>query len=434
MRRAVLRIAVPAATGHLLVWLNNLVDYFWVNGLERGTEASAGMTQGMTLFWMLSSLGQIFSSGTTAVVARRVGEGRGEEAARQGSHAVSGALYASVAAAAFGWFLLPPLASHDGSSPRATGYAVDYLRTVYAGAPAVFLFYALEGVFRGHGDTRRPLRAMTAALALNLVLDPIFIRVLGLEVVGAALATVVAIAVAALLLALSARRRGLLAPATRRPDPAVVGRVVRIGTPLSLHGILFSLVYVAIIDEVSRAGGDAASSALGLGLRVEWLAYVFGLGCSAAAASLVGQALGAGDRRRAHEAAWSAASLAAGVAAVWGVLLFLLPRPAVLALARGDAAVADHAIAYFEITAASFAYMAVENALEGAFAGAGATFVPMLLAVPMTLLRVPLAILLARGAGWGVAGVFAALTFTSVARGLLFAFWFAAGRWVRGKA
>jgi putative MATE family efflux protein len=431
---AVLRIAVPAAAGHLLVWANNLVDYFWVNGLARGTEASAGMTQGMTLFWMLTSLGQIFSSGTTAVVARRVGEKRSEEAARQGTHALRGAILLSVAVAALGYLFVPVLAPHRGASPQATRYAIDYLRTVFLGAPVVFLFHACEGIFRGHGDTRRPLRAMAWGLALNMALDPIFIRALGLEVMGAALATVIAIGLAAALLLVSGARRGWISLRVRGLDPGVLGRVVRIGTPVSLHGIVFSLVYVAIIDEVTRAGGDAAASALGLGLRVEWLAYVFGVGCAAAASTLVGQALGARDVRRAHEAAFGAAYLGAGVAALWGLVLFLLPRPAVSWLARGDTLVTLHTMDYFEITAASFAFMAVENVFEGAFAGAGTTLVPMLLVVPMTILRIPVALFLSRTVGWGVAGVFWALTFTSVARGLLFAFWFSAGRWTRGKA
>lgn len=432
--RAVLRVALPAAAGHLLMWLNNLVDFLWVNRLMSGREASAGMTQGMTLFWTLASLGQIFSVGIAAVVARRVGEGRPEEAARSAASGLRGALLASVAFALAGWFLIPPLARRNAASPEAAAYAVDYLRTVFCGSPVLLLFYSCEGIFRGHGDTRRPLRALSIALGLNMVLDPLLIHVAGLEVMGAALATVIALGLTAALLWRSAARRGWIAGKGGGIDFHVVGRVVRIGTPVSLHGIVFSLVYVLILHEVNRSGGDAAAAALGLGLRVEGLAYMSSAGCASAAAAIVGQCLGAGDRARAHAGAWAAVRLGVFVAGAWGLILFCLPRAAVDLLSHDDPLVTAYTIDYFEITAVSFAYMAVELILEGGFAGAGDTLPPMLLGMSMTLMRIPAAILLSRTAGMGVAGVFWALTVTSVARGVLFAFWFARGRWVRGRA
>ncbi|MGH7162610.1 MAG: MATE family efflux transporter, partial [Planctomycetota bacterium] len=162
-------------------------------------------------------------------------------------------------------------------------------------------------------------------------------------------------------------------------------------------------------------------------------AYNTSAGCAAAAAVIVGQCLGARDPLRAHAGAWTAVRLAVWLAGAWGLLLFLLPFDAVDLLSP-DARTTAHAVDYFSITACSFAFMAVELVLEGAFSGAGDTLPPMLLGLPLTLLRIPAAILLARTAGWGVAGVFWAITWTSVARGLLLALWFARGRWVRGRA
>lgn len=429
--RSVLRVGAPAALFQILIFANNFIDYQWVQRL--GPEAAAGQTAGWTILWTILSLAQIFSIGITAIVARRVGEAAPAAAADAARHGLSGALLASLLVGGGGWFLVPLLIRGNAASPAAAAHTLDYLRTACAGAPLIFLFYAGEGIFKGRGDMRRPLYAVAGAVALNLVLDPLLIHVAGLEVLGAALATVVAFGVTGAILVALAFRRGWTARGARGLDLGLVGRVIRIGTPVSLHGIVFSFVYIFIVAETNRAGGDAATAALGFGLRFEGFAYMVSVGFCSAAAALVGQNLGAGNLRRANDAAWTAVRVAVWISGAWGLLLLLLPAPAVGWMSPG-AATAAYAVDYFEIVAMSLAFTAVEIVLEGAFSGAGDTLPPMLLGLPLTIVRIPLAMLLSRGVGWGVAGVFWALTITSVLRGLAFAFWFSRGRWVRAVA
>ncbi|MFI5403497.1 MAG: MATE family efflux transporter, partial [Planctomycetota bacterium] len=206
LRRAVLDVALPATWFQLLIFLNNFVDYAWLQLL--GDEAAAGQSQGWTVFWVLTSLGQIFSTGITAVVARRVGERRPDAAAHAATHGLRAALLSAALVAVAGWFLVPSVAAASKSSPQAAAYTVDYLRTLCAGAPLMFLFYACEGTFKGHGDMRRPLRALLSAVLLNAVLDPLLIFTFKLEVLGAALATVIAFGITgALLLDAGSHRR-----------------------------------------------------------------------------------------------------------------------------------------------------------------------------------------------------------------------------------
>lgn len=429
LRRGVLHVALPAVAFQILVFLNNVVDYLWVQIL--GEEAAAGQTQGWTLFWMLASVAQIFSTGTVAVVARRFGEGRRDEATHAASHAARGALLAGLLVGVAGWFAVPWVAGINESSAVATGYTIDYLRTLFAGAPVMFVFYAVEGTFKGRGDMRRPLFALGVALAINVVLDPILIHVAGLEVLGAALATVAAFTITGTVLFLSAWRRRWV---DARPglDLPLVARVLRIGAPVSIHGIIFSAVYVLVIREVTRAGGDAATAALGLGLRVEGFAFMLGVGVATAAAAVVGQNLGARQIRRAHAGAWTAVRLAVWGTGLWGLVLMVTPPGLVAWMSPGPLA-ALFAVDYLRIVAISLGFTAVEIVLEGAFSGAGDTVPPMLLGIPMTVARVPAA-MFANFMGWGVPGIFWALTVTSVIRGLLFAFWFARGNWVHAKA
>lgn len=429
--RSVLRVGLPAALFQILIFANNFVDYQWVQVL--GPEAAAGQTAGWTILWTLFSVAQIFSIGITAIVARRTGEGEAAAATHAARHGLRGALLASLVVGGGGWFLVPLLIEGNAASPAAAAHTLDYLRTACVGAPLIFLFHGCEGIFKGRGDMRRPLYAVAGAVGLNLLLDPLLIHVAGLEVLGAALATVIAFGVTGSVLLLLACRRTWVTIGGAGFDVALVRRVVRIGTPVSLHGIVFSFVYIFIVAETNRAGGDAATAALGFGLRFEGFAYMVSVGFCSAAAALVGQNLGAGNVRRARDAAWTAVRVAAWVSGIWGLLLLLLPQSVVAWMSPG-AATAAYAVDYFEIVAMSLAFTAVEIVLEGAFSGAGDTIPPMVLGLPLTIARIPLAMLLSRGVGWGVAGVFWALTITSVLRGLAFAFWFARGRWVRGVA
>jgi len=427
--KSVLHIAWPAAASHLLIFAHNLVDYMWVQMV--GTEAAAGLTAGWTLYWLVGSLGQIFSVGITAMVARRIGAGRNREAHHVAGQGTIGAFAAAWVVAIVGYQVLPSMIAGSASSPAATHFATDYLGVILLGCPFLFLFYAMEGTFKGHGDTRRPLRALGLALGINVILDPVLIHVAGLQVLGAGLATVIASAIAAITLLRGARSRGLLSVA--KPDLRIIRRIVRIGTPLSMHGILFSLVYVKIIAEVNRAGGDAATAALGLGLRVEGFAYLVCLGCASAAATMVGQNLGAGNIPRANAAAWLAVRLGVIVSGIWGLLMLVVPHGVVDLISPGSEAT-SYAVIYMECVSVSLMFTALELVLEGAFSGAGDTLPPMFLGIPMTVLRVPAAILAARTFGWGVVGIFWALTLTSIARGLLFAYWFQRGKWIHAKA
>jgi putative MATE family efflux protein len=430
LRTALWRIAWPSISFQLLVFLNNFVDYQWVK--ELGQEAAAGQGAAWTTFWMMASLGQIFSTGATAVVARRVGEKRYDDARHAGTQGLRGALMASVVVGAAAWLAVPLLVGLYALSPGASGHAADYLYMLSAGAPAFFFFYATEGVFKGHGDMRRPLRAVATALALNIVLDPLLIFGAGLEVQGAALATVIAFAVTGGLLAWSGRRRDWIRFRERGIDFRIIRRVIRIGAPVSVHGIIFSGVYVFIMRETSQAGGDAATAALSLGLRIEGLAFMTAVGFATAAATMVGQNLGAGQPRRAHDAAWLAVRVAVWLTGIWGLLMIVAPDGVIDVLSPGPAST-GYAADYLKIAGSVIIFTAIEIVLEGAFAGAGDTVPAMLLGLPFTLVRVPAAIL-ARTMGLGVNGIFWALALTSVVRGLGFAFWFARGNWVHAKA
>ena len=203
--------------------------------------------------------------------------------------------------------------------------------------------YAATGIFRGYGDTRIPFLLGLVGLGLNAVLDPLFIfgwgPVPAMGVGGAALATVICLAASTGLMLLVLMRRGLVSsdrPADEdlklneatllgRPgrlglDPAMQWRLARIGQPVAMAGIFFSLVYLVITGFINEKGGPSAVAALSIGHRVEGFAWVIYTAYSAAASSLVARYMGEGKTELAERMAWRAVLQCSCLSASWGVV------------------------------------------------------------------------------------------------------------------
>jgi Na+-driven multidrug efflux pump len=297
------------------------------------------------------------------------------------------------------------------------------------------------------------MRAAVLALLLNLVLDPLLIvgwgPLPGLGVAGAAWATLGATAVPVTMLGREALRRGWLArgvpdEATLRLDartplgrPGLFGldrtiarRMLRVGLPSAVASAWFNVVYLLLYEAVEAAGGAAAQAGLYVGHLGEGVAFVVGLGFSAAAASLVGRELGAGRPDDAARLAWRAAWQCAAISALWGAVLLIAHEPLARAFTphAESAAATAHAAAYLGIVALVLAPQAIELTLDGAFGGAGMTVPPMVAGITLSTARVPLA-WWAVDAGHGTTGIWWVIAATAGVRALVVALWFRAGTW-----
>jgi putative MATE family efflux protein len=449
--RQILALAIPAAGSQAVLLLYRVVDMAWVKAL--GSEAVAGLSVSTNTVWMFAGLAALVSMGLGALVARYVGAGRRDAARYVALQGVRWAAALGAASAVLGWFGAPWVFDAAQAEPGVRAAGVPYTRIYWMGGVAMLVQNACDAVFRAHGNTRTPLAVALCGLAMNAVLDPLFIFGAGplpaMGVAGAAWATVLSASVAATIALVLLRRRGLLRRAappeaemrlvdtTRigRPgraglDPAVFLRVARVGVPVLLSSLLFNGIYLVLQAIAGRAAGHAAQAALGVGWNGEGVAFVVCVGWSAAAASLVGRFLGAGMPEAAERAAWRATVQAAALCAVWGGVLFFFDRPvAGLFVEATDGEVLGLATAYYRIVAACLAPQALEIVLDGAFGGAGMTVPPMVVSIVFTLLRIPLALALAFGAGLGAEGIWWAIMITATLRGIACALWFAKGTW-----
>jgi len=302
-----------------------------------------------------------------------------------------------------------------------------YLDTWLLGGPLVFGFFAIEATFRAAGDTRTPFALLAASVLLSIGLDPLLIAGVGpfprLGVEGAAVASVMVRGGGFLIGVGIALKRGLIR--LDAPDWRAVPTLLRVGAPLSLAGVLLSVVYMWLTRYTARFG-TAALAALGVGHKVEGIGFLAISGFALSAAALVGQNLGANQEARARQAVRMTVGYCLAVTVTTAAAFLTVPRSLVALFTSDPAVIADGSL-YLRVIAFAQIGQTFEIILEGALGGAGYTLWPQITSTALTLLRVPLA------AWWsgtiGLLGIWLALSVTAVARGIAMTLFWLRGAW-----
>lgn len=428
LRPVILRLALPAVAMMACHFTFGLIDAVWVGRLIGPAALAAVSTAGFYM-WILLNLGEMVEVGLIAVAARRHGEGFPDRAARAAGAAVWYAMIAGLVVSGAGLALTDPLFRVMTVPADVARLGHEYLTTWLLGGPLVFGFFAIEATFRASGDTRTPMWLLASSVVLSLTLDPLLIAGVGpfprLGVEGAALASVMVRGGGFLIGVVIAFRRGLIRLAS--PDWRAVPRMLAVGAPLSLAGVLLSIIYIWLTRFTARFG-TSALAALGIGHKVEGLGFIAISGFALSAAALVGQNLGARQEARAR-AGVRLTILYCLLVTVPTALAFVWIPERLVGLFTTDPGVIDDGSLYLRIIAFAQIGQTFEIVLEGALAGAGYTFWPMLVGTICTALRIPLA------AWWsgalGLFGIWLALSLTAIARGVAnTAFWLS-GAWRR---
>ena len=350
LRPVVLRLAAPAVAMMACHFSFNLIDSIWVGRLIGPAALAAVSTAGFYV-WVSLSLGEMVEIGLIAVAARRHGEGDPMRAARAAAAAVVYALIAGLAVSVIGLLITDDLFHLMTVPPEVAKLGHAYLTTWLLGAPLVFGFFAIEATFRAAGDTRTPFMMLAASVCVSIALDPLLIAGVGpfprLGVEGAALASVMVRGGGFLVGLVIARRRGLLRIAD--PDWRALPTIVRIGTPLSLAGVLLSIIYMLLTRFTSRFGTPALA-ALGIGHKMEGLGFIAISGFALAASALVGQNLGARQEARAREAVQLTVRYCL-IVTMTTALAFLLVPARLVALFTSDPQVIADGVLYLRVIA-----------------------------------------------------------------------------------
>jgi putative MATE family efflux protein len=431
--RAVILLSVPMVMEMAMESIFVVADVFWVAHLGADAVAAVGLTESMLTIVYTVAMG--LSIGATALVARRIGEHDAEGAARAAGQAVVLGLAVSAAIAAVAAPNAPALLRMMGASPELIEANSGFTRVMLGGNATVVLLFLLNAVFRGSGDAAIAMRVLWLGNVLNIALGPCLIFGVGpfpeLGVAGAAVATNIGRGTAVLYqLTLLFRGQGRIRLGSRhlRVDLAIMRSVLRLSGSGTLQILVGTASYIGLIRVLSLFG-SAALAGYTIGIRVIVFALLPAWGISNAAATMVGQNLGAGRPDRAEQAVWTAARYNMVFLGAIG-LVFFLAAEAIARLFTADPAVAAYAIGCLRTVSVGFVFYACGMVLTQSFNGAGDTATPMLINLGVFWLwEIPLAWILSVEVGLGARGVFIALTAAYSSLAVVSALFFRRGRW-----
>jgi putative MATE family efflux protein len=435
--RAVILLAVPMVVEMSMESIFAVADVFWVARLGADAVATVGLTESMMTIIYTAAMG--LSIGATALVARRTGEHNLEGAAHAAGQSILLGLAVAAAIALLAAPGAPALLRMMGASDGVIRSGSGFTRIMLGGNATVLLLFLLNAVFRGAGDAAIAMRVLVLGNLLNIVLGPCFIFGLGpfprLGVAGASVATNLGRGTAVLYqLYTLARGRGRVKIARRhlRLDLGAMQSVLRLSGLGTFQILIGTASYVGLVRILS-VFGSAALAGYTIGIRLIIFALLPAYGISNAAATMVGQNLGAGRPDRAERAVWTAAAYNMVFLGAVGVVFFL-GAPAITSLFSTDPLVQPYAIGCLRTVSLGFVFYAYGMVLTSAFNGAGDTWTPTYINLfVFWLFEIPLAWFLATRGGFGARGVFIALTVSYSMLAVVSALLFKRGAWKTRK-
>jgi putative MATE family efflux protein len=437
LNRAILLLAVPMVLEMVLESLFAVVDVFWVSRLGANAIATVGLTESMLSLIFAVAMG--LSLSTTAMVARRIGEKDPEGAAVAGVQAIFLGFFVAIAVGIPCYFFAPNLLRLMGASPEIIATGSGYTRICLGGSFAVLLLFLNNAIFRGAGDAAIAMRLLWVSNILNLILDPCLIFGLGpfprMGVTGAAVATLTGRSIGVVyqfyrLMHGTERIRILRRQIRLQLD--VLLRLIRVSVTGILQFAIAHTSWIGLVRIVSIFGA-AALAGYTIGIRVVIFVILPSWGLSNAAATLVGQNLGAGHPERAEKSVWRTGLYNVIFLGSVGLVFIFFPEP-IVRLFTNDPTVIPFGAACLRIVSygnLGYAYFMV---MMQAFNGAGDTITPTIVNFfGFWLLEIPLAYWLAIPLHMHSNGVFASIAIAESSMALASAILFKRGKWKKKK-
>jgi putative MATE family efflux protein len=436
LSRAVMLLAVPMVLELIMESTFGLVDLYFVGQLGPDAVAAVGLTESLIILVFGVAMG--LSMGTTAMVARRIGEGDHEGACVAAGQAVLTAVLISAPIGIVGVLLAPRLLGWMGATPNiAQGW--PYTAMLFGGSATIFLLFLNNAIFRGAGDAAIAMRALWFSNVINMVLDPCLIFGWGpfpeLGLMGAAVATTIGRGAGVLFqFAMLARHDGRVRIGRRqlRPQWDVMKRLWRVSISGMVQFLVATANWLGIMRIIALFGAPTLA-AYTIALRLIHFAILPSWGMSNAAATLVGQNLGAGKPDRAERAVWLTGRynflFLAGIS-----LVFWVFAESLIAAFIADPEVIPIGVEVLRILSVAQVTAAYTMVIAQAFNGAGDTDTPTIINVVVYWLwQLPLAYVLAVPLGFGPPGVFTAVVIAGITWAVTGVVIFRRGKWKQRK-
>ena len=430
--RSIIMLAIPMVLEMLMESIFAVVDIKWVSYLGVDAMATVALTE--SLLTLLYALAIGLSIGVTATIARRIGENNREGAARVAIQAIALGLIISLVIAVLGAPFASQLLTLMGASPAVVESGLGFTQVMLAGNVTIMMLFMINAIFRGAGDAAIAMRVLWIANAINIVLGPCFIFGLGpfpkLGIVGAAVATTIGRGTGALyaFIRLVRSERFDIRREHYRFEPAIMARLVRLSGVATFQVSIGMASWIGLVRIISSFGSDVVAGYI-VGIRVILFALLPSWGMSNAAATMVGQALGAKKPERAERAVWIAGFYNMIFLGIVGLIFVVFARQ-IIGLFTHDPKVVPYGVDCLRIVAAGFLFYAWGMVITQSFNGAGDTWTPTIINLfVFWLWELPLAYVLAFVFGIGPRGVFLAITIAFSTLALVSAAVFRQGKW-----
>ncbi len=431
--RSIILLAIPMVLEMLMESIFVVVDIFWVAHLGPDAVATVGLTESMLTLMYAVAIG--LGVGATAMVARRIGEKNPEGAARAAVQAIALGLIVSVAVAIIGVSFADKLLAAMGGSPWVLEHGSGFTKVMFAGNATILLLFLINAIFRGAGDAAIAMRVLWLANALNIVLGPCFIFGLGpfpeLGVTGAAVATNIGRGTGVIYAFIRLIRSGGRFDLARRHlklEPKIMARLLRLSSTATFQVFIGMASWIGLIRTISSFGSDAVAGYT-IGIRVIIFALLPSWGMANAAATMVGQSLGAKKPGRAERAVWKAGFYNMICLGIVGLLFVVFARP-IIGIFTKDPNIIPYGVDCLRIVAYGFLFYAYGMVITQSFNGAGDTWTPTIINLfVFWLWELPLAYTLAIVLGLGPRGVFLAIMIAFSTLAFVSALLFRRGNW-----
>ncbi|MCU0432355.1 MAG: MATE family efflux transporter [Bacteroidia bacterium] len=428
IRVAVFLLAVPMILELAMESIFAVVDMFFVGKLGENAIATVGLTEAVVT--LVYSLAIGLSTAATAIVARRVGEKNEKDAAHAGLQAMMLSLYVSVVIAIAGFIFAEDILRLMGASEAVIADGVIFTKIMMAGSPTVIFLFIINGIFRGAGDAAMAMKSLWLGSVINIILCPIFIEWMGLK--GAAVATVIGRGSGVLYqLYQLFKGKGLLKMqrSSFGFDRVVAKSIVSIAWPATFQFIIASGSWIVLARLVAETGGTTASAGYQVAIRNVVFFILPAWGLSNAAATLVGQNLGAGLPERAEQSVFLTAKYNV-IFMSFVTLLFVCFAEPIIGIFTKDAQIAAYGAEALRVIGMGYIFYGIGMVMTQALNGAGDTRTPTLINFfCFWLFQIPLAYLLTKVFHFDVTGIFAAIPIAETAIALTAWWWFRKGKW-----
>jgi MATE family, multidrug efflux pump len=431
--RGIFVLAVPMVLEMVMESIFVVCDVFFVSKLGPDAVATVGLTESMLAIVYTLAIG--LSIGATATVARRIGEHDRDGAARTAVQVIALGLIVSAVIGALGAIVAPSLLATMGASPAVIAGGANFTRVMLGGNAAIMMLFLINAVFRGAGDAAIAMRVLWLANGINIVLGPLLIFGIGpfpeLGVTGAAVATTIGRGTGAIFAFSRLLRPGARVELARRHfrlDPSVMLRLLRLSGSGTFQVFVGTASWIGLVRIISSFGSTALAGYT-IGVRIIMFALLPSWGLSNAAATMVGQSLGARKPERAERAVWVAARYNMYFLGAVGLLFVIFATP-IVRLFTADPDVVKQGADCLRVVAAGYLFYAYGMVLTQSFNGAGDTWTPTWInLVCFWLWEIPLAYTLAIWFGMGPHGVYLAITIAFSTLAVVSAVLFRRGRW-----